>query len=124
MTAPGDIRALVERQARAWEAEDYPAMTADFAPDGVFISPGGRWQGHEQIRSAAQAFFAVSHSVHIEIGRVAWDGDSTGACEWTWQETRRADGKILRAEDAIIFELDTTGKIIYWREYFDTAQMT
>ncbi|MEM6282513.1 MAG: nuclear transport factor 2 family protein [Chloroflexota bacterium] len=124
MISHSEARALVERQARAWEAEDYPAMTADFAPDGVFISPGGRWQGHGQIRSAAEAFFAVSHSVRIAIGRVVWDGERMGACEWTWQETRRADGKILRAEDAIVFELDDAGKIVYWREYFDTAQMT
>lgn len=119
-----DVCALVERQARAWEGEDYSAITADFADHGLFISPGGRWQGAEEIARAAHTFFAVSHQVKIEITQVIWDGKHHGAAEWTWQETRRRDGKVLRAEDAIIFEIDTEGKIIYWREYFDTADMT
>lgn len=125
MSLPDDqVRLLVERQARAWENEDYDAITADFALDGWFISPGGRWQGHAQIVAAARAFFAVSHQVQINITRVIFDGERAGGCEWIWQETRRSDGKILRAEDAIIFELNADGKISYWREYFDTAEMT
>ena len=48
-------RALVERQARAWECADVAAITADFAPDGVLISPGGRWQGHDALRTAANS---------------------------------------------------------------------
>jgi len=118
-----DVRLLVERQARAWEQEDYPAITADFAPDGLFISPGGRWQGPQEIKRAARLFFSVSHHVKIRITRVLWDGEHHGAAEWTWQETRREDDKILRAEDAIIFVLNSEGKITYWREYFDTADM-
>jgi uncharacterized protein (TIGR02246 family) len=117
------IRALVERQARAWEAEDYPAMTADFAPDGLFISPGGRWQGPDAIREAAEGFFKVSGDVRVEITRIFFDGVRQGGAEWTWQETRKSDGKVLQAEDAIIFELNAAGQIIYWREYFDTAEM-
>jgi uncharacterized protein (TIGR02246 family) len=112
-------RALVERQARAWEQADIEPALADFAPDGIFVSPGGRWQGHDQIRAAAEAFFKVSTDVKVEISRVFLDGN-LGATEWTWSETRRADGSRHMAEDAIIFEL-RGDKIIYWREYFDTA---
>ena len=112
-------RALVERQARAWERGDVAAITADFAPDGVLISPGGRWQGHDALRIAAEAFFAVSTDVQITVTRVLLDGDQ-GAVEWTWSETRRADGRRHTVEDAIIFVL-RDDRIIYWREYFDTA---
>lgn len=111
--------ALVEQVAQAWEMGDLDAITAPFAPDGVLISPGGSWQGHLAIRKAAEEFFQSVGDVHIEVTRVLIDGDQ-GAAEWTWSETRLADGSHYTAEDAIIFAL-REGQIIYWREYFDTA---
>jgi len=118
MDAEG-VRALVEHQARAWEQEDVEAIVADFASDGVLISPGGRWQGHEALRAAATAFFAVATEVRITVTRILLDGDQ-GAVEWTWSETRRSDGLRITAEDGIIFHL-RDGLILTWREYFDTA---
>jgi uncharacterized protein (TIGR02246 family) len=112
-------RALVERQAQAWEQGDLHAISADFAPDGVFISPGGRWQGPAGVREAAASFFALFRDVQVEITRVLLDDDQ-GAVEWTWHETRRADGRRTATEDGIIFVV-RDDKIIYWREYFDTA---
>jgi uncharacterized protein (TIGR02246 family) len=115
------VRALIARQARAWEHADVEAIVADFAPDCLFIAPGGRWQGHHALRAAAEASFAASTAVQITITRVLLDGDQ-GAVEWTWSETGRADGRRHTVEDGIIFQL-SAGKISYWREYFDTAQM-
>lgn len=119
---PQEAWAFVRKQADAWENADLDAIPADFAADGVFISPGGRWQGRDAIRKAAEAFFAVSTDVQVELKRVIISGDE-GAAEWVWHETRRTDGKRLSAEDAIVFQL-RDGKITYWREYFDTASMT
>ena len=116
------VRALVERQARAWEHADATAIVADFAPDAVFISPAGRVQGHEALRAVAEAFFAGASDVQITITRVMLDGDQ-GAVEWTWRETNRADGRSRAVDDGIIFELEGDN-IIYWREYFDTAGWT
>jgi uncharacterized protein (TIGR02246 family) len=112
---------LVARQARAWEEADLDAIPGDFAPDGWLISPGGRWQGPAAIREAAERFFWFAKDVRVEITRVLIDGDE-GAAEWTWSETRLETGQRHTAEDAIIFEL-RDGQIIYWREYFDTAEM-
>ena len=106
-----ELRQLVERQARAWENADLDAITADFAEDGVLISPGGRWQGAAAIRAAAESFFTAARDVQVQV-----------TAEWTWSETRLATGQRHSAEDAIIFTL-RDGKIVYWREYFDTAQM-
>lgn len=114
-----EVRALVERQARAWESGDLDAITADFASDGVLISPGGSWRGRDAIRGAAAAFFARAEGVRVKVTRVISDGDA-GALEWTWTE-RRADGEFT-ARDAIIFEL-RDGRIAYWREYFDPAEL-
>jgi uncharacterized protein (TIGR02246 family) len=113
-----EAQALVERQARAWEQADIAAILADFAPDGVLWSPGGRWQGHAAVREAAASFFAAAVEIQVTITRVLLDGDQ-GAAEWTWSE-RRADGHRVTTDDAIIFVL-RGDQIVVWREYFDTA---
>lgn len=113
------VRALVERQARAWERADLDAIVADFADDGALISPGGHFQGPAAIRAAAEAFFEQLCDVRVEIMRVLLDGDA-GAVEWTWSETRRADGRRATMEDGIVFTL-RGDRIVRWREYFDTA---
>ncbi len=119
-TIPFDADALrlVERQARAWENGDSAAALADFAPDGILISPGGRWQGHAALAQAMADFWKSVRSVQVTVTRAFLVGD-VGAAEWTWSETR-LDGSVHTAEDAIIFAL-RGGQIVYWREYFDTA---
>jgi uncharacterized protein (TIGR02246 family) len=115
-----EARALVERQARAWEEDkDLDAIAADFAPDGVLISPGGEWRGPDAIRAAAKGFFAGTSAVEVEVKRVLSDGDAS-AVEWRW--TERRSGVSYTAEDAIVFEL-RDGRIVYWREYFDPAEL-
>ena len=115
------VRAMVDRQMRAWMDEDLEAIVADFAPDGVFIAPSGRWQGHAAIRQAAVDFYRHAHQVRIELKSLLLDGDN-GALEWSWNELRRSDGRRYAGHDGIIFTL-RGGLIGYWREYFDTAEM-
>jgi uncharacterized protein (TIGR02246 family) len=114
-----EARALVERQARAWERGDLAAIVADFAPDGVLISPAGRWQGYDALGRAAESFFVAAFDVQVVVTRVLLDGDA-GAAEWTWSETSRTDGRRYTVNDAIIFDL-RDDQIVSWREYFDTA---
>jgi uncharacterized protein (TIGR02246 family) len=114
-----EARALVERQARAWECGDLAAIVADFASDGVLISPGGCWQGHDALRRAAESFFAKAFDVQVVVTRVLLDRDE-GAAEWIWSETSRTDGRRSTVKDAIIFNL-RDNQIVSWREYFDTA---
>ncbi|MEM7030382.1 MAG: nuclear transport factor 2 family protein [Chloroflexota bacterium] len=113
-------KALVHRQAKAWEQADIETVIADFAEDGVFISPGGTWQGHKAIRKAMSDFFEQAKDVKIEILRVLVDGQQ-GAIEWRWREFRLTDSQYHSADDAIIFAVNAQNKIVYWREYFDTA---
>jgi limonene-1,2-epoxide hydrolase len=58
-------------------------------------------------------------AVQVTITRVLAVANQ-GAVEWTWRERRRAETEEHSAEDAIIFEV-LDGQIVYWREYFDTA---
>lgn len=114
-----EARALVERQAHAWERADRAAIVADFAPDGTLISPRGRWRGHDALRRAAESVFAAVTDVQVTVTRVLLEGEQ-GAAEWTWSETSRVDGRRHTVEDAIIFDL-RDDKLVSWREYFDTA---
>ena len=114
-----EARALVERQACAWKRADPAAIVADFAPDGVLISPRGRWRGHDALRRAAESVFAAVTDVQVVVTRVLLEADQ-GAAEWTWSQTNRADGSRHTVEDAIIFEL-RDDKLVSWREYLDTA---
>jgi uncharacterized protein (TIGR02246 family) len=111
---------IARRMAAAWLDADVSEILSLFAPDGVFISPGGRAQGHAAIAALASSFFAGSYVVEIEIRRVLADGN-TGAVEWIWSEASRATSQRRDMEDAIVFEL-RDGQLIYWREYFDPAQ--
>jgi uncharacterized protein (TIGR02246 family) len=112
------IHALVQRQAEAWQNGDGDAIVADFDETAVFISPGGTWRGHAAIQQAVTTFWHTVDAVIVQVTRIIADGDH-GAVEWRWTEVRRADGQSYSADDAIIFTLKN-GKIIYWREYFDT----
>jgi uncharacterized protein (TIGR02246 family) len=114
-------RELAQRMAAAWLSADIAAIVALFAPDGVFITPGGRAQGHTAIAELAASFFDASYVTEIEIRRALAEGGQ-GAIEWLWSEASRATHARRVMEDAIIFEL-RDGLISYWREYFDPAQV-
>jgi ketosteroid isomerase-like protein len=112
-------RALVERQARAWKRADPAAIVADFAPDGVLISPRGRWRGHDAVRRAAESVFAAVSDVQVVVTRVLLEADQ-GRPSGPGAKPNRADGRRHTVEDAIIFEL-RDDKLVSWREYLDTA---
>ena len=114
-----EARVLVERQPGPGSKPTSTPPWPTLPPMDLFISPGGRWRGPAEIRTAVQAFFESAGEVKVEITRVLVDGDQ-GAAEWTWTETRLPSGSRHTAEDSIIFEV-RDGKIVYWREYFDTA---
>lgn len=117
-----EVWAFLQARARAWERGDQAAILAGYAADAVLIAPGGiRLEGVEALRENNAAYFAAYTDIRVELKRVILDGDE-GALEWTWSETRRADGRRRSVDDAIVFVL-RDGKIAYWAEYFDTAAL-
>lgn len=115
-----NIRALVERQARAWEHNDFDLAAEDWLPDGVLIAPAGEWPA-EKLRQVMVDFHAGFTDLVVEIKNVFASADgSKVAIEWDWSVTRRADGARSLTQDAIIADL-IDGKIKSWREYFDLS---
>jgi uncharacterized protein (TIGR02246 family) len=115
----GEVDRLLLRRIRAWRDEDLDAILADYADDIVHVSPYGRRVGVAAMRAADERYLAEYTGFEVQLNRLVVEGDQ-GALEWTWTETRRADGLRRSADDAIVFVL-RDGKIAYWREYFDPA---
>jgi uncharacterized protein (TIGR02246 family) len=115
-----EIRALVERQARAWERNDFDLAARDWLPDGVLIAPLGEVTA-ENLRQAMADFHTDFTDLVVGIKNIFASPDgSKVAIEWDWSVTRKADGARSLTQDAIIVDL-VNGKIKSWRAYFDLS---
>ena len=114
------IRALVDRQARAWERNDFELAAPDWLPDGLLTSPGGEFPA-PILRATMDNFHKLYNELVVTVTNVfaSPDGNKV-AVEWTWEVSRRADGARSTTFDAIIVDL-VDGKIKSWREYFDLS---
>jgi limonene-1,2-epoxide hydrolase len=116
--APPEVLALVERQARAWERNDFRLGASDWLPDGELTSPAGRVPAAE-IEQELTHFHQRFADLQVTILNVFASPDGTKvAIEWDWEVTRRSDGVRGVTHDAIIVDV-VDGKIASWREYFD-----
>jgi uncharacterized protein (TIGR02246 family) len=115
------VREMVSQMAEVMMRQDNAASVDFFTADAIFISPGGRFVGHQAIYDVISAFNRDFTNIVIKVKDVIVCGDK-GAIEWSFAETRKADGYTHVMEDAIIFHM-RDGKIAYWREYFDPNQV-
>ncbi len=117
---PPELRALVERQARAWEENDFETLAADWREDGELVAPAGVFP-YSVLRQTLSEFHQSYRDLKVDIRSVfAAPSGTKLAVEWLWTVTRRSDGARSTTEDAIIADL-VEGKILSWREYFDLS---
>jgi SnoaL-like domain len=115
-----ELRALVERQAKSWEENNFALAESDWLPNGVLVSPAGKWLARELGEEMAKFHLEYKELV-VTIKNVFATGDGSRlAVEWDWTVTRKSDGQRGTTPDAIIAEL-VDGKIKSWREYFDLS---
>jgi ketosteroid isomerase-like protein len=111
---------LVERQARAWEKQDFTLAASDWLPTAVLISPEGNTPA-PQMPASMKDYFKDFSDLHVTIKNVFASPDGKNlAIEWDWAITRKKDGKRGVSHDAIVVDLHG-GKIASWREYYDPA---
>jgi ketosteroid isomerase-like protein len=116
-----EVVAMLQRQAHAWTVGDFSAAAADWHPEGVLTAPGNRVP-YEALERTIKAFHRDYGDLIVTITNVFASADGRRiALEWLWEVSRRSDGARSRTEDAILIDLDAAGKILSWREYFDTA---
>lgn len=114
------IRAIVERQARAWELNDFDLAAGDWLADGMLTSPGGEFPA-PILRATMNNFHEAYTDLSVTITNVFASPDgSKVAIEWLWNVARKSDGARSLTPDAIIVDL-VNGKIASWREYFDLS---
>ncbi len=118
MNSESNIQNLVKRQAKAWETGDVSRIIQDFAPNATFIAAGYTFEGIDAIKKTAADYFKAFTDVKVTIKRIIIEHNK-GAVEWDWSERNKKTGERSQAEDAIIFEVQEDGKIIYWREYIE-----
>jgi limonene-1,2-epoxide hydrolase len=112
------IRELVDRQAQAWEKQDFGIAAPDWLPSGELISPGGHIPAAE-MQTAMAGYFKQFRDLRVTVKNVFISTDGAkAAIEWDWDVTRRRDGARAVTHDAIIVDL-VGGRIASWREYFD-----
>jgi ketosteroid isomerase-like protein len=114
------VRQLVERQARAWEKQDFTLAASDWLPTAILTSPEGNTPAGE-MPASMKAYFKDFTGLHVNIKNVFASPDGKKvAIEWDWAVTRKKDGKRGTSHDAILVDL-VGGKIASWREYYDPA---
>jgi ketosteroid isomerase-like protein len=120
MAQQTSVRQLVERQARAWEMQDFNLAASDWLPTAVLISPEGNTPAAE-MPASMKDYFKDFSDLHVNIKNVFASPDGRKvAIEWDWAVTRKKDGKRGTSHDAIIVDL-VGGKIASWREYYDPS---
>ena len=112
------VRALVNRQAQAWEKRDFAIAADDWLPNGESFSPGGHVVKTD-MQSAILDYFKKFTDLTVTVNEMFLSEDGTRlAIQWDWTVTRKRDRKRATTHDAILVHL-VGGKIATWNEYFD-----
>jgi limonene-1,2-epoxide hydrolase len=112
--------ALVRRQIALWETNEDHGALADWALHGILTAPRGVSVATHDIPTVINGWHRQFRDLHIDLTTLAASANGNWlAIEWTWTVTRRSDGARSVTPDAIVVEL-RRGKIVQWREYFDT----
>ena len=105
MAQQTSVKQLVERQARAWERQDFTLAASDWLPTALLISPEGNTPAGE-MPASMKDYFKDFSDLHVNIKNVFASPDGRKvAIEWDWAVTRKKDGKRGTSHDAIIVDL-------------------
>jgi len=113
--------ALVRRQIAFWQDNrDDVGAVDDWCSDGVLTAPRGVRVAAPDIAATINGWHEMLRDLQVDLTTLVSSPDGTWlTIEWTWEVTRKRDGATSITPDAIVVEL-RDGKILSWREYFDT----
>jgi len=114
---PGEMRAAIETQIRAWQSGDADLLAAGFTPEGEIVVSGKRIRGREALRATVTRFASRHRNVQVTLQRVVC-GPNCAAVEYRWEDTRIETGERYVADDAVWVDFEA-GLISRWREYWD-----
>ncbi|MEU8171650.1 ester cyclase [Microbispora hainanensis] len=73
----GEARRVRDRYNAAFNAHDIDALLSMVSPDGAFLTPEGLAEGHEELASYLEEFWAAFPDVHTVILESLEVGDTT-----------------------------------------------
>jgi len=112
------LDAVLKRQMKAWQTQDFSPAAKDWLPDGLLISPGGQVKVGE-LPAVIKDYAAHFGDLHVKVTRSFLSQDAKSAViQWDWEVTRKRDGKHGITHDAIIVDFEGA-KIKTWHEFFD-----
>jgi limonene-1,2-epoxide hydrolase len=122
MTDSAADLAVVTQLIAAWEARDVAAITACFAPNGVWHNmPYPPIAGREAIGAAIGRFLADVQQVRFEVRHAGVIALGVVMNERV-DSFQQRDGKRMHIPVMGVFEVNG-GLIQSWRDYFDRAAM-
>lgn len=124
-TSPGQrvltdaqVLGLEQQEAQGWESLDPNLVGRVYAANGTLISPGGVFTPNSAIQQSVVTLVQFSKDIQISIIKVVVEGNRF-AIRWDWMERDAVTGAPHFSNDMLCGELDSTGKILFKREYFD-----
>jgi limonene-1,2-epoxide hydrolase len=113
----GSAESVVRKFLAAWLESDLDELVSFFSQDAVYTDgPRGVHRGIDAIRAELAAMIKMVPSTAIDIKTLVANGGTV--------MTERVDnfqiaGTPLDLEVAAVFEIDDSGRITRWREYYD-----
>jgi ketosteroid isomerase-like protein len=109
MTAVSGSAAVVERFLAAMQAHDWDAMGACVTDDVVRVGPyGDEYRGRADYVAFIAALLPTLPGYAMDVARVVAAGDIVTA---QLAETVDVDGSPVRTPEALVFEVDDSGRI-------------
>jgi len=120
MAQQSAARQLVERQARAWEKQDFTLAAADWLPTAVLMSPEGNTPA-AQMPASMKDYFKDFSDLHVTIKNVFASPDGKKlAIEWDWRSPGKRTASAV-SRTTLSSSICKAAKIASWREYYDPA---
>jgi|APDOM4702015191_1054821.scaffolds.fasta_scaffold602787_1 limonene-1,2-epoxide hydrolase len=118
MQQPGEV---IHQMIDAWRRLDLEAAMSLLADDAMFLpDPGGEpVRGGEAIRKLWTYYMGLFASYECEVHHLL-ASDRLVLVEKT-ERIARVDGQQVVLPVASVYELDGSGKIIAWRDYWDPS---
>lgn len=119
-----DAAALFDRRRRAWLAADEDAYLACFADDLEITVPGRAEpiRGIEAYGKLVRRSFAWARPRSFDFHHLAVAADGVVLAEWSISTERVEDGGVTGWRGMSACAIDG-GRIAWWREYWDPAQL-
>jgi limonene-1,2-epoxide hydrolase len=109
---------VIRAELGAWTSLDIDQIMTHFAPSAVLDNPShGPISGYDEIRKTVEGALSRTTHAHMEILNLV-AADNVVMTERV--DHFVFDGKLVDAPVMGIFEV-IGGKIVVWRDYFDTA---